>query len=678
MAPRARTALLVLLAIAAGIAAALLLQSPGVDEPTSAPLEDSKHVEMPGAAFARAQVSSTALTRVLANAEIEAPSGASAGGPARESGEVARAAAVTASAAPNAADATTPTARKARRRSAPAATNGPAFRVRVVDDASGAPVPKAVVEISAAGAQDPVRAITGSDESGTAAFEDIAAGPAALKVKAPGFARSRLEGGQDAFERAGTAHPLRIDGDALARGVTVRLARGAEVLGRVVGPDGELVVASVCAVDETGAVAEEGHSDERGVFRLDRLDLAPGARIRVRAAANGFAPGEVEARATSVGAADGLEGAEVVVRLGRAAVIAGRVTDPSGAPVAGARISVRQGGWMVRSSEDEPTTAADGTFEFPGIEPGTVEVFVRAKGHAAWRREVEARAGDAPTAVDAALEADRTISLRLVDPRGAPVDIVAFVIAMTDTEDALAVSATFERGRATLEGLEARAYRLLVMAGENQERSMEIARVLPSEETVDVVVPDVLRVRLRITPVEFERETPFVSWFYERHRTVAPADYASVDRDDDGRYTQEIVPGGVAALWVLARDFAPVRVVLPAKAGAPGEVLDVTASVERGGIVSGGVLDAKGHQVASARIVVRPAGMPEVVADRRYPTETSIAGTFHVDALPTGIAIEITAEREAAKGGGRATVRVEPLASGETRAGVTLTLPEGP
>jgi hypothetical protein len=100
----------------------------------------------------------------------------------------------------------------------------------------------------------------------------------------------------------------------------VRLSEGVEISGRVVAPDGTPVVgASVSAADQTAS------TDERGTFRLPRLDPGPWTLF---AEAAGRARAEVEVHA-------GAGSAPVEVVLPRGALVRGRVLDARGEPPPG-------------------------------------------------------------------------------------------------------------------------------------------------------------------------------------------------------------------------------------------------------------------------------------------------------------------------------------------------------
>src|SRR5947209_4634383 len=59
------------------------------------------------------------------------------------------------------------------------------------------------------------------------------------------------------------------------------------------------------------------------------------------------------------------------------ASISGTVTDPSGAVVPGAEVTLKS---LERQTTAKTTTSADGLYSFPNLEPGSYEVSVKAAG----------------------------------------------------------------------------------------------------------------------------------------------------------------------------------------------------------------------------------------------------------------------------------------------------------
>ncbi len=124
-------------------------------------------------------------------------------------------------------------------------------------------------------------------------------------------------------------------GDAGSPEVRVTLHLGAEVIVRVVGPDGSPI---------RGANVFLSDAQGRELTNLRQMDTlktgedgratvrAPAGSLKFEASAQGFAPGEATATVPATG--------EVLVKLAKAATLKVTVTGPGGAPVAGAGVEL--------------------------------------------------------------------------------------------------------------------------------------------------------------------------------------------------------------------------------------------------------------------------------------------------------------------------------------------------
>jgi hypothetical protein len=215
----------------------------------------------------------------------------------------------------------------------------------------GAPVAQA--EVLAISAANEVRGE--SDSSGAFSLE-VAPGMAGV------FAHKNSLSGRLEF-------PVEAKAGESVKGLHLVLRNGTTLSGRVHGDDGKAIAGAQLALSlesERRAVSlREGISDREGNFVFD--GLAPG-KYELDALANGYARGNaVHVIVTSATS-------RVDVVLHRAAALEGNVTDPSGAPIAGAVVQ------FFGSRDDETATDRDGHYAFADLEAGQAIV-------AAHRRE---------------------------------------------------------------------------------------------------------------------------------------------------------------------------------------------------------------------------------------------------------------------------------------------------
>jgi hypothetical protein len=185
--------------------------------------------------------------------------------------------------------------------------------------------------------------------------------------------------------------------------------------------------------------------------------------------------------------------------LERASSVSGKVIDPGGKPVAGALLDSRRGGERFASA----STNAAGEFTVTVPRDGTVEVVLTAmrrdlgNGRVSydrnppWRGELKGVSPGSEGLVMQliAIPADRTLTVRVVDPGGEPVAGVHVFLDPRPRDRKLS-PVTDEHGVARFDGLLARETRVSVRLGRG------VAFAAPASESV---VPDgqVLEFRLR-------------------------------------------------------------------------------------------------------------------------------------------------------------------------------------
>ena len=181
-----------------------------------------------------------------------------------------------------------------------------------------------------------------------------------------------------------------------------------DISGTIIDIDGQPVANATVAIAGGGATATTAAD---GTFTLAKV---PAANLTIDVTAEGFTPRQL----TVLGARTALQLQVTVVRLAPPAppptrTIGGVVTDASRAPVAGATV-------RVRGTELTATTAADGTFSLPGVDPGEVTLDVEAPGQPPASLAVPADRAAVVVAVGEVAPppppASRTIRGKIVDP----------------------------------------------------------------------------------------------------------------------------------------------------------------------------------------------------------------------------------------------------------------------
>lgn len=248
----------------------------------------------------------------------------------------------------------------------------------VVQDAQGAPV--AGVKVTAT--QGPLR--FGAASSATTAAD----GAFSLGKLRPAKWTLRTASGKFLPH----AEELEIAAGERRTGVVVVLQAGAAIAGQVVDDLGVGVagirVGSKRSESHSGLAIERFTSDEavrtdaNGFFTLAGLE---GERASVRA----FGPGYLTAMATDVPVGTN----DLVLRVDRQATIVGTLVDPAGKPIAGSNVWSASAGDRMASVDvgevddvampfrNRAETAVDGSFRLENVDPGTVSVFARGKGH---------------------------------------------------------------------------------------------------------------------------------------------------------------------------------------------------------------------------------------------------------------------------------------------------------
>jgi protocatechuate 3,4-dioxygenase beta subunit len=256
-------------------------------------------------------------------------------------------------------------------------------------DAGGAPVGGASVLIDSRPART---AVTEAD--GTFAFDRLLGRPYEVVATA---------GDQ-------VAGPLVARLTETSEPVVLRLGAGAEVEVAVTADGGAPIAGA--KVELHGLVDRDATADATGVARLRGV---PGGPYQVAAAAPGYARASTWTMVTS-----GSHVHRLVLRRG--APVSGRVVDPAGAPVAGARVRYEGASDWAQASSAPVTTDADGAFTIDAMPAGSFRFGARHDAHAPGTTEAIALDGaTARGGVEIRLAPGGAIAGVVVDRAGTPV-----------------------------------------------------------------------------------------------------------------------------------------------------------------------------------------------------------------------------------------------------------------
>jgi Carboxypeptidase regulatory-like domain len=257
---------------------------------------------------------------------------------------------------------------------------------RVLDGESRRPVPGALIWLG----DRPETAVRTNREGGyTLAVPAAAESGYFLRAAAPGYlpvvAMLAAREGREGREGRGGS----VTGAGRAnRGPTVLLERAAALAGVVVDRSGGPVDGAELRLVQAGPVDKApldlaGRSGSDGGFRLAGVPARGRFTLLCRKA--GLAPARVPVER---GGAAGQGGGPLRVVLAPGLAAGGRVVDPAGAPVAGARVTLRPGlgavPFLSGGTGEEWTAEADtgGRFRLAGLLPGHYELETAAPGFA--------------------------------------------------------------------------------------------------------------------------------------------------------------------------------------------------------------------------------------------------------------------------------------------------------
>ncbi len=255
-----------------------------------------------------------------------------------------------------------------------------------------------------------------TDEKGKFAIADLSAGRFTLRAEASGYAATTVPG----IEVPAGAGEVDLG--------TVKLAPGATVEGRVVGPKGEpLEGAEVFVLDGMSSMMPQvrwalGGLDVQATSAADGFfsvgGRAAGEKVDLAVRRSGYT---VE-RAAGVVAPTA---EPVVVTLQPASSVRGRVVDDQGEPIAQASVQLNVeragGGFAFAMMAGNGRSGDDGRFTIEDVEPGTVRVVADAPGYLTLERGgVEVPAGKDVEGLELVLRAGAFVEGTVSTPDGSP------------------------------------------------------------------------------------------------------------------------------------------------------------------------------------------------------------------------------------------------------------------
>ena len=516
--------------------------------------------------------------------------------------------------------------------------------------------------------------------------------------------RRPAEGGSHTVQLTALYHhldePVRVD--AGTPGSTLRLepTLGGRLWVEVRVPDGEPrgLETTLVLWDGVRHIRRRAPEREAGRFELTAVPSADVWDVEV------LAETWVDVRREGIQVKPG-ETETLEIELLTGALLAGRVVDADGAPIQGAEVSASsrlgEGNLAIQQGKVEAETGADGTFELPGIAPGTVDLAAKAQGRVPLAETLGRLAdGEERRDLELALNAGATLSgiVRWSQDAGGGPAADALVLA----QDARNPWGRGHRARSAEDGsfeivaLPAERYRLVARAEAPEDSGQEglwlagldgvaagaadlVLELMPGDRLSGQVVDDadepVTRFRVTALPIE------------EAHTQIRHVSKVEeVVEDDGGRFeltglgpgrwrvtveTPSHVPP-LAALLTLPDEGAPLRFVCARRGSVAGKVLDDAGTPVGGAEVTitepgqrqprkattddEGAFTAEGLQPGPVELVA--------TSDQHAPSETTLA---HVVPGSFGEAVELTVSA-----GATITGRVHPEVWKEGARGVLL------
>ncbi len=462
-------------------------------------------------------------------------------------------------------------------------SEGAGIVVTVVDDGKQ-PIDGAEVRLG-----DMSLRVVKTDAKGDATIKPVHPGWVAVQASAAGYA-------------ANTGYATIGSAGATGR-LTVTLRKGFAVSGRVIDEAGK-PIAKARISTAAGAWGDwsgnndrkaDISSDEQGKFTLPALPVG----THTLAAIDGeHAP----AQSSPVTVGDRpIANVEIVMKAG--GVVAGKVVDSAGKPVAFAMVRLAGTGQQMWASARQTTSDKRGEFELRGLTRAKLQARAESDTAASKLVDVDLTTQTASRDVTLTLDVTGSISGTVVDDTGAPVPEVqvnAFPDIMSGAPtESLALagmsSATSDgAGTFTIHGLPDGAYRLWAARsnGNNQEWGQQgtVAKTGDHGVRITLAAPGELRGKVVL---EGAASAPKLVSVQVGYQAPTPA--------SDGVFVIKNVTPGTYSVTFRGPEFAElIKHDVKIEPGKPTDLGTVT--VVRGRKLAGKVVDGSGHPVAGAKI----------------------------------------------------------------------------
>lgn len=471
--------------------------------------------------------------------------------------------------------------------------------------------------------------------------------------------------------------------------VTLALEAAGRLWGRVVDPAGEPIagaeVRSLGAATFTAAWSANrvvDRTDEAGRFELSPLGVEQ--LVMLEARHEGFAPAELEAKASTDPAADPLE---IVMNPGRVAL--GQVTDAADQPLGGATVAIVPAppssqatqGYFRRLMGRQPTEAmtdSEGRFRIEDLPGGRFDLSAERRGFAKVRVPgVTISAEEPVTDLGTVIMLEgASLAGQVVDPDGQPLadakvevkDQGGGLAAMLELATAGAQepdAVTGADGRFEVEDLQPQGTVSVAVERKGYRQASELSVKMPVEEPLRIVLS--LGIDLHGMVID-EAGAPILGAFVQaRPEGEAFGTQQQMDGSDaKGAFVLESLSPGRWNLTVSADGFQKVeRPSLELVAGLKPEPVRITLA--RGATVAGVVTDGDGKPLGGVRVARAEQGSRRMFAFARTSTTSSADGRYRLEGLPPGQHVLSYAHE-----GFRETVRDVEVSEGEVQLDVVL------